>query len=218
MRYGIVGASGRMGREIAALFERAGHELVLAVDEHGMREDGTPQLVVDFSLPPALPTTLELCRRFGAALVIGTTGFDEAEKKRIRALSEECAVVYSANFGIGINLLAMILADYADLFADWELEIVEAHHNRKKDAPSGTALMLMEATGRTCPTHALRLGNLPGDHAVVYGREDELLTFSHRIVNRSLLAVGALRAAEFAHGAAKGWYTFQDVLRAARRS
>lgn len=214
MRYGLIGYTGRMGREISELFERNGHELVMSVDERIERATGVPEAIVDFSLPPALPVTLRLCREHGAALVIGTTGFNEAEIADIRALAAEVPVVHSSNFCIGINLMAMILSDYTDRLADWELEIEELHHNKKRDAPSGTALMLMAATGRTCPTHSLRLGNVPGDHSVYFGNGDEIMQFSHRIVNRSALSQGALKAAEFAATAEPGYYNFQDVLRA----
>lgn len=219
VRYGIVGHSGRMGHEVASVFAEAGHELVLAVDEHGgdfegaLGASGAPRVIVDFSRPAALDATLALCEEHEAALVLGTTGLDDEQLAAVRALAATRAVVQSANFGTGINLMAMILRDYAAMLSDWSLEIEETHHDKKVDAPSGTALMLMESTGRTCPIHSLRLGNLPGDHAVHFSNGDELLSFSHRIVNRTMLARGALRAAEFAAGAKAGFYTFEDVLR-----
>lgn len=216
MRYGLVGYSGRMGREIAALFGEAGHELAATLDEGGRRVDASPEVVVDFSLPSALPATLEMCREHGSALVIGTTGFSAEDESAIRELGANVPVVHSSNFGPGVNLLAMIMEDYAKIFADWEMEIEEIHHNKKRDAPSGTAIMLMRAAGRNennCPWHSLRLGNIPGDHTVFLSNGDELMTLSHRTVNRGALARGALTAAEFAAGAEPGYYTFRDVLR-----
>lgn len=213
MRYGIIGSSGRMGRELAAQFSGAGYELVLTADAAGENIQGQPQVIVDFSLPPALTSTLRYCRNYGAALVLGTTGFSDEQLTEINKLSKEVPVVHSANFGIGVNLLAMILQDYSDMLSDWDLEIEEAHHNKKKDAPSGTAVMLMKAAGRDCPTHSLRLGNLPGDHTVHFALGDEMLSFTHRAINRAMFATGALRAAEFAVGAQAGYYNFQDVLR-----
>ena len=214
MKYGIVGHSGRMGQEVAAAFGAAGHKLVLTVDENGGELLGEPQVIVDFSRAEALATTLGLCEKHGAALVLGTTALSETQQADVRALAQSRAVVQSANFGPGINLLAMILRDYKEMLGDWTMEIVEAHHDKKVDAPSGTALLLMEPTGRTCPIHSLRMGNLPGDHTVCFSNGDELLAFSHRIVNRAMLAAGALRAAEFAATAEPGYYPFQDVLRA----
>lgn len=213
MRYGIVGYSGRMGCELATIFEAAGYELTLTVDANRENVVKAPKVIVDFSLPAAWPATLRLCREYDAALVLGTTGLSTEQLTEVGALARDVAVVHSSNFGIGTNLLAMILRDYRELFADWELEIEETHHNKKKDAPSGTALMLMNAAGRDCPTHSLRLGNLPGDHTLHYARGDELLSFTHRAVNRSMFAAGALRAAEFAADAESGYYNFEDVLR-----
>lgn len=216
MRYGIVGYSGQMGRELASLLENAGHELVLAIDAESENTKSQPQVILDFSLASAWPSTLRLCRKHRSALVLGTTGFSETQLLEVRELSETVAVVHSSNFGVGVNLLAMILQDYNAMLADWEMEIVEAHHNRKKDAPSGTAKMLMTAAGRTCPAHSLRLGNLPGDHSVYFALGDETLTFTHHAISRSMFARGAVRAAEFAVGAAPGYYNFRDVLMAAR--
>lgn len=214
MRYGIVGYSGRMGRELEALLGKAGHELVLTVDLNGCNIMGTPQVILDFSLPSAWASTVRLCGEHNAALVLGTTGFSEAQLNEVRGLAETVPVVHSSNFGLGTNVLAMILRDYSDMLSGWDMEITEAHHNRKKDAPSGTAKMLMSAAGRTCPTHSPRLGNLPGDHTVCFALEDELLSFTHRAISRTMFARGAVKAAEFACGTVPGYYSFRDVLKA----
>ena len=118
----------------------------------------------------------------------------------------------SFNFATGVTLLKMMLREFAPLFADWDVEISETHHNKKKDAPSGTAILLREATGRDCPTHSLRLGGIPGDHTVCYANEGEVLTLTHRALSRSVFALGALKAAEFAVSAAPGFYSFEEVL------
>lgn len=215
MRYGIIGYSGQMGRELAALFENSGHDLTLTVDLGSESVTASPRVIVDFSLPAAWASTLRLCREHNSALVLGTTGFSETQLREVRELSETVAVVHSSNFGVGTNILAMILQNYGSMLSDWEMEVVEAHHNRKKDAPSGTAKMLMAATGRDCPTHSLRLGNLPGDHSVCFALDDEVLTFTHHAISRSMFARGALKAAEFAATTAPGYYSFQDVLKAA---
>lgn len=216
MNYGIVGYSGRMGKELSSIFGAAGHELVLRADEAGVSssaEGVSPRVIVDFSRAEALPTTLRLCEEHGCALVLGTTAIGEEGTRAIRALSASQAVVQSANFGEGLNLLAMILNDYTDALGGWTMEIMEAHHDKKVDAPSGTAKMLMESTGRVCPMHSLRLGNLPGDHTVYFSNGDEVLTFSHHIINRVTFAQGALLAAAFAASAEPGLYSFADVLR-----
>jgi 4-hydroxy-tetrahydrodipicolinate reductase len=213
MKYALVGYTGRMGAEIIPLFGSKGHELVATLDENGGESRGAPEVVVDFSRPSALPSTLSLCREHSSALVLGTTGLSPEDAESVRGLSCEVPVVYSPNYGVGINILSMILADYSKALSGWEMEIEEMHHNKKVDAPSGTALALMDAAGRRCPAHSLRMGNLPGDHSVYFANEDELLTFTHRAINRSVLSRGALLAAEFAVSSDKGYYTFQDVLR-----
>ena len=216
MRFGVVGSSGRMGREVVRIFSEAGHDLVLSVDEKSRDITGVPEVILDFSLPAGLPVSIALSREYGCGLIVGSTGLSDEQVEELRQLGESCAVVHSSNFGIGINLLSMILDDYREQFAGWDMEIVETHHDKKRDAPSGSALMLAAATGRDFPLermHSLRLGNLPGDHAVHMSNGDELIVLSHRLVNRAALAAGALRAAEFARSAPAGYYTFRDVLR-----
>jgi 4-hydroxy-tetrahydrodipicolinate reductase len=203
-----------MGREIMSLFAESGHELVYRSDESGSETLSAPQVVLDFSNPAAISRTIEVCGENKSALVLGTTGLDDTDVAAVRELSALVPVVHSSNFCAGINILSMILADYSNILADWGMEIGEMHHDKKKDAPSGTALMLMASSGRKCPAHSVRLGNLPGDHAVYFANGDELITFSHRIISRSVLSRGALTAANFAHGAPCGYYEFKDVLRA----
>ena len=217
MRYGIVGSSGRMGLEVAQVFGAAGHDPVLTADENGVAgTEASPAVIVDFSRPAALPGTIALCREHGAALVLGTTGLSGDDRASVLELAASRAVVQSANFGPGINLLAMILREYAPILNDWTMELTEAHHEKKIDAPSGTALMLMRATGRECPIHSLRLGNLPGEHEALFSNGDELMIFSHKVINRRSFAHGALLAAMFAADSPPGLYDFEDVLRASR--
>lgn len=210
MRYGLVGAAGRMGGEIKRAF--AAHELCYSLDLDGESETGTPQVLVDFSLASALPATMAAARRFSCSLVTGTTGLSEEQLAELKKLGGEVAVVQSFNFAAGVTLLKMILRGFAPLLADWDLEICETHHNKKKDAPSGTAILLRDATGRDCPTHSLRIGGVPGDHSAVFGNDGEVLTLSHRAISRSVFALGALKAAEFAANAAPGLYSFEEVL------
>ena len=102
---------------------------------------------------------------------------------------------------------------FAPLLADWDAEIAEAHHIHKKDAPSGTALMLGKALGRDVPMHSFRLGGLPGDHEALFGNEGETLSVRHHAISRSVFAIGAVRAARFALAKEKGLFTFEDVVR-----
>ena len=215
MEYGLVGATGKMGKEVVTAFKE--HQLVLAINSKGEQLFGTPKVVIDFSSAGALSRTLEVCARHKAALVVGTTALREDDFAALRKYAADAPVVQSYNFATGVNVLKMILRDYAPLFDGWDLEITETHHNKKKDAPSGTAVLLRDATGRDCPTHSLRLGGVPGDHAVSFANEGEVVTFSHRAIARNVYAIGALRAALFAVSAKAGFYTFEDVLKQNRQ-
>ncbi len=210
MKYGVVGSSGRMGQELLKVF--AQHECVYTADVDGVRESGAPKVVLDFSTPKALPVTLGACERFKAACVVGTTALGESDLAALHDLATRVPVVQSFNFSQGVTILKMMLRSFAPLLAGWDAEIVETHHNKKKDAPSGTAILLGQAMGRECPTHSLRLGGVPGDHTVVFANDGEVLELSHRAISRSVFALGALRAAEFALRADKGFYTFEEVV------
>ena len=216
MKYGIVGSRGRMGTEIARVFDAAGHVRVLTSEVEGVECRERPEVLVDFSSHAALQGTAALCRKHRCGLVVGTTALRDEHFALLRELGTEVPVVQSFNFATGVNLLALILKDYAPFLSDWDLEITETHHNRKKDAPSGTAILLREAVGRDCPTHSLRLGGVPGDHSAHFGNDGEVLTFTHRALNRSVFALGALRAAGFARTARPGFHSFRDVLRNCR--
>lgn len=215
MKYGVVGSSGRMGQELLKVF--AAHECVYTADVDGVRETGAPQVVLDFSTTKALPVTIGACERFRAACVVGTTALGESELAALHDLSTRVPVVQSFNFSQGVTILKMMLRSFAPLLAGWDAEIVETHHNKKKDAPSGTAILLGKAVGRDCTTHSLRLGGVPGDHTVVFANDGEVLELSHRAISRSVFALGALRAAEFALRADKGFYTFEEVVECRNR-
>lgn len=209
--YGIVGSTGRMGHELEAA---AGAAPCLRVWIDGEECHGAPRVIFDFSSAAALRRTAELCRRYQCGLVLGTTALQEDHFALLRGLAEEVPVVQSANYSVGIAVMTMILRRYAPLLKDWDAELAEAHHIHKKDAPSGTALALEKALGRNVPIHSFRLGGLPGDHIAVFGSEGETLTVSHRAINRSVFATGAMRAARFVLTAEKGLYSFEDALRA----
>ena len=211
--YGVVGFTGRMGGEIVAA---CGGTPVLRVWDAGEECDSAPRVIFDFSSYKVLPRTVELCRAHHAALVIGTTALKDEHFAQLLTLGEEVPVVQSFNFSIGVALMAMMLHDYGPLLADWDAEIFEAHHNKKKDAPSGTAILLGKALGRDVPMHSFRLGGLPGDHTAIFGNDGETLSITHHAISRSVFAIGAVKAAQFALTQEKGFFTFADVVRAAK--
>ncbi len=211
--YGVVGFTGRMGGEIVAA---CGSAPCLRVWDVGEECDASPRVIFDFSTSAVLPHTVDLCRAHRSALVIGTTALNDGHIARLRELAEEVPVVQSFNYSIGIALMAMMLRDYASLLADWDAEIYEMHHNQKKDAPSGTAILLGKALGREVPMHSFRLGGLPGDHEAIFGNEGETLSIHHHAISRSVFAIGAVKAARFALERERGFYTFADVVSAAK--
>ena len=107
----------------------------------------------------------------------------------------------------------MILREFSPLLEGFEAEVIETHHSGKKDAPSGTALMLKDATGRDLPIHSLRVGGVPGDHSIVFANEGEVIEITHRAISRKVFAIGALTAARFCLEHEKGFYSFEEVIK-----
>ena len=200
-----------MGKEIIEVFK--GHDLVLEVNDTGIFRHGEPEVIVDFSNREVLKTTIELAAQFGAGMVIGTTALSQSDFATLKTLSQKVPVVQSYNFSAGINILKMILREFSPLLEGFEAEVIETHHSGKKDAPSGTALMLKDATGRDLPIHSLRVGGVPGDHSIVFANEGEVIEITHRAISRKVFAIGALTAARFCLEHEKGFYSFEEVIK-----
>ena len=220
MNYGVIGHSGRMGREIMSVFGSSGHVPVLLADENGIAsENGKPQLMINFAPPASVKDTIKLCEKYGSSLIIGTTGLNDEHMNNLQTLSLKVPVVQSFNFATGINVLKIILREFSLMLSDWDAEIVEIHHNKKKDAPSGTAILLRDAMfegdnkRKKCDIHSLRIGGVPGDHVVDFANDGEVISLSHRAISRTVFALGALKAAEFALNAEPGLYSYEDVLK-----
>ncbi|MCL1941461.1 MAG: 4-hydroxy-tetrahydrodipicolinate reductase, partial [Synergistaceae bacterium] len=165
MNYGIIGYSGRMGDEIMSVFGVSGHTHVLLADERGVKaENAPPQVIINFALPASVKDTASLCVKYRSPLVIGVTGLEDEHMKVLEKLSGEVPVVQSYNFATGINILKIMLRELSPMMNDWDAEIIEIHHNKKKDAPSGTAILLRDAMlagdnkRKGCDIHSLRLG------------------------------------------------------------
>ena len=233
MRIALIGM-GRMGRmirdcaadrgiEVAAEFNTATIAQLAQCD----RMDA----VIDFSAPASLPALAAYVQRTGTPLVSGTTGYCDEEAARVNALGSYAPVAVSANFSIGVAVLKHLAAEAAALLPDFDIEIIETHHRMKKDAPSGTAKLLLSAVNPdgTHPTvfgregfaprtadeigvHAVRGGTVAGEHSVLFLGEDEVLEIRHSAASRRIFARGALTAARFAAGKAPGLYSMQDVL------
>lgn len=238
-RIGIIGSAGRMGQAIAAAIAEAGEALAGGIDRD---QDAAPlaaisDVLVDFSSPAGLEGNLDAAVAAGIPIVVGTTGLEERHHFLIDHAAETIAVLQTGNTSLGVTLLAHLVREAASrLGEDWDIEIVEAHHRMKVDAPSGTALLLGEAaaegrgvnlneasergrdgvTGKrgvgTIGFAALRGGTVSGDHSVMFLGNDERLTLSHLAENRTIFAKGAVRACQWLIGKPAGRYTMPEVL------
>ncbi len=234
----INGAKGRMGQAIAAAAPELGLTVGAAVDvgdDLGRALDSA-DVIVDFSSHHATRAVLELAATRRKAVVIGTTGHSAAARAELLALAAKVPCVWAGNFSVGVNLLfALTRRAAAVLGSDYDAEVVEMHHRFKKDAPSGTAARLLEIileerkltaaalrhgrqgiTGERTPfevgIHALRGGDVVGDHTVIFAALGERLELSHKASDRGIFARGALRAAQWVATQPPGVYDMQDVL------
>ena len=235
IKLGITGICGKMGRRI---FELAQLDKGLEVSL-GLEKKGTPligkelgklrvssnleglflvDVLIDFTLPEATEEHLDYVAKHRKALVLGTTGLSDAQKTKVEEISKIVPVVFSPNMSIGVNVLFSMLPEIAKkLGPDYSVEIVEAHHKAKKDAPSGTAKKMAElisqATQKNVPMHSIRLGDIFGDHTVIFCGNSERIEIKHQAHSRDLFAVGALKAAKWISQKPAGLYSMQDVLK-----
>ena len=238
MRAVICGANGAMGKLIREIL---GSDVVGCVSIDG--ENGVPKtfeelgavdadVVIDFSHHSAAPDVLRYAEAIGAAAVIGTTGHTPEEKALIKDAAERIPVFFSGNMSLGIAVLCRLAREAAKFFPEADIEIVETHHHRKVDAPSGTALMLFNAIKEVRPEatpncgragegkrtreeigiSSLRLGSVVGIHEVHIHTGTQCLTLKHEAVTRAMLADGAVEAAKFMVGKEKGFYNMESML------
>ncbi|MEJ2426606.1 MAG: 4-hydroxy-tetrahydrodipicolinate reductase [Candidatus Thiodiazotropha sp.] len=262
-RVAVVGAAGRMGRSLVqAIHEADGMRLGAATERPessligsdvgelvGIGKLGVslvPDLeqvvedfdvVIDFTSPQATLHHLEVCRAHGKRLVIGTTGFDSAQKAILENAAEQISIVFAPNMSVGVNLCFKLLEIAARVLGDEaDIEIIEAHHRHKMDAPSGTALRMGEVVAETlgrdlkdCAVYGrqgqtgpreratigfetIRAGDVVGEHSVWFAMEGERIEIAHKATNRMNFAQGAVRAAAWVIGRETGLYDMQDVL------
>ena len=239
----VSGALGRMG-SITVSKVNAAEDMTLAATVDVFSNDSTilssleqfdgqADLIIDFSHHTATPALMQWAVAHNTAVIMCTTGHDEAEKNAIYEAGKSIPVFYSANMSLGVALLAELAKKTAAAFPDADIEIVETHHNRKVDAPSGTALLLGNAikavresavfnmgrsgmakrTPEEIGFHAIRRGNIPGIHEVIVSTDNQCITLKHEVYDRALFADGALSAARFLSGKAPGMYEMADIIR-----
>lgn len=249
---GVTGATGTMGSAVlTAATERddasvafavnrdpederiADHRVRAAVNLPDLLAEHHPDVVVDFTGPDSAVEYAAACAEAGVGFVTGTTGFDEDERAALRETAERVPVLWAANFSRGIHALRTALAEAVGTLSNYDIELTETHHNRKRDAPSGTAKTLLdgidEASGEDYErtygregeqpredgeigVHVRRAGGVRGEHEVLFAGNDEVLSFTHRAESRTVFATGALDAAVWLAGRDAGWYEFGEVL------
>jgi len=261
MKICMAGACGRMGRRILEMVTEAedlevggafdipsladteivltqhGHATVLRVSGAAAPEIKKSDVLIDFTIATACVANARVAAELGKPSVIGTTGLNEAQKAELKSLSQMVPIVHAPNMSVGVNLLFKLTSQVAGILGlDYNVEIVETHHNLKKDSPSGTAVRLAERAAealdlsyetdvvhgrhglvgerprREIGMHALRGGDVVGDHTVSFIGPGERIELTHRAQNRDNFARGALIAARFAGKAKPGIYDMQDVL------
>jgi 4-hydroxy-tetrahydrodipicolinate reductase len=236
----ITGSQGRMGQALVACARH--FRALEVVAQVGRGDDlaaviGQADAVIDFSTHTATLEIARLCAKHKKALVIGTTGHSEADAKEIRKLAKKIPVVWASNFSTGVNTLFWLTRKAAEILGpDFDLEVVEMHHRLKKDAPSGTARTLAEIlaaarkqslekvarhgraglvgerTASEIGVHAIRGGDVVGDHTVIFANVGERVELTHKASSRDTFANGALRAAQWLVKQKPGLYDMQDVL------
>jgi len=232
------GSNGRMGQTIAGLAGEMDAVISAAIDagDDPSKHVAGCDVIIDFSTHQATGPLLELAAKHRKPIVIGTTGHSAEEKKKLLALAAKVPCVWAGNFSVGVNLLfALTRRAVAVLGPDYDTEVIEMHHRFKKDAPSGTAARLLEIileerkltakalrhgrsgiTGERQPTevgvHALRGGDVVGDHTVLFAALGERLELTHKAGDRAIFARGAIRAAHWVTKQKPGVYDMQDVL------
>ena len=235
MNYALVGY-GRMGRMIEEILLQSGESISGRVDLtelSGLSEiQGPIDVIIDFSHPDNLLNTLAFSKSTGIPAVIGTTNLTSEHKKAIKDAAQSAPILYSANYSLGVAVIkkaARMLFDA--LGEDFDVEIIETHHNKKADAPSGTAKAIADAIDpeneieriygrngapgarkREIGIHAVRGGTVAGEHKVMFFGEDETLEIRHEAISRRIFAKGAVKAAKWLSGKPAGLYSMEDVL------
>jgi len=227
----IHGASGRMGQALLRLAAERPDLVVTGAVSHKVESrvlDGVPHfaaselagvpefdVAVDFSLPEGFDAILATCVARGAGLVSGTTGLSPAQREAISAASARIPLAWASNYSLGVAVLHDLVERAAAALQGWDCDIVEVHHTRKLDAPSGTALTLGDSAeqGGAHPRYAsLRAGDIVGEHTVQFTAAGERVELIHRATNRDIFARGALHAASRLRGRGPGLYTLRDLL------
>ncbi len=248
MRIAVTGATGQMGTNVLKSARDREIEIGLAVDRKEAENRGLKvqsdenfeqllrekpvDVIVDFTVPEATMRYLEAARKTSIPIVIGTTGFSDEQEERIESAGDEIPVLRASNFSPSINVMRELVREAASKLEDYDIEVTETHHNRKRDAPSGTANSFLEEireargdfeevhgregeaprTEGEIGVHAKRAGDIKGTHEVLMAGDEEVLKIRHRSESREVFSSGALKAAEWLQNQKPGFYSFSEVL------
>lgn len=249
IRIAVTGACGKMGRVIAALCkEREDCEIIVGIDKAANQYDSfpvyssvfditvKPDVIIDFSHPSALEDLLSYCKMNNVPAVIATTGYTDEQRAQITAASAQIPIFFTFNMSLGINLLVELAKKATQILGgQFDIEILEKHHNLKQDAPSGTAIMIAEAINEELGNtkhfvydrhsvrkprgkeeigmHSVRGGTIVGEHDIIFAGHDEVITLSHSAQSKEVFAVGSVNAAVFLAGKPAGMYTMSDLIK-----
>ena len=242
------GCEGRMGQAIIQLISQSNNiNLAAGIDSNTDGTEAYPtfsriedcniagDVLIDFSHHSAVEGVLTYCIKNSMPVIIATTALGKSEHNAIHLASESIPVFNSFNMSLGINAIASLMKILVPLLEnDFNIEIIEKHHNKKKDSPSGTALLLADSINASCQTkkqyiygrhsnnedckitdlgiHSVRGGTIPGEHTIIFAGPDEVIEITHTALSRNIFASGALRAAEFMAGKEKGLYSMKDLI------
>jgi len=245
----VCGASGRMGQTLGRMVKESGDlelvgginlkpstffgvEIVEAKDAEALLKRTKADVLIDFTVAAAVVGNVQLAARNNVALVVGTTGISPAQRAEMeKAINGHVPAVISTNFSVGVNIFWQMVREAGKLLKDYDIEVIEAHHRNKKDAPSGTAKTILQILDESAGTrekmygregmterkneigvHVIRGGDIVGDHKVMFSKNYETIELSHRAYDRSVFASGALCAARWVVGKKPGIYGMNDVL------
>lgn len=248
IKIALVGINGKMGQVICRMLEdHNSAKIVCGVDINKDEKNGVPvynslseakdeiDVIIDFSHPSSLESTLKYATKNNKALVLATTGLSTEQITLVNEASKIIPVFFSANMSLGVNLLIELAKKATALLQDnFDIEIIEKHHNQKIDAPSGTALAIADAINDTCTNsneyiydrhstrkkrskneigiHAVRGGTIVGEHSVIFAGNDEIIELKHTATSKEIFAVGAIKAAIFLNGKDSGMYNMGHLI------
>ncbi|MFV0559819.1 MAG: 4-hydroxy-tetrahydrodipicolinate reductase [Enterococcus sp.] len=239
MKIGVIG-NGRMGESLQQEIAHSRNVLILteeSIQTSPVKFATSIDVLIDFSHPDNLQKILTYAKQKHVPLVLGTTGYTNAQLEEIKASAMKIGILYSANFSLGVSVMQLLVQQATALLKEWDIELIEKHHQFKKDAPSGTAKQLVTTIQQTreitpvygregeherqhneLGVHSIRAGSLPGEHEVLFASTDEVVSIKHEAFSRRIFAKGAIQAAQWLIKQPIKFYSLQDMVVQERKS